>query len=142
MSGSGLPLYRQSFDWEQYCRDYPMPDVFEQTVYRWTPERLRALQNERFMRCVQAGWNNPFYRRRWSDAGLAPGHIASLDDIAKLPTFNSDDIKASIDAHPPFGDLHDVDESRLASMPFKLQTSGGTTGTPRGTLADPIAWET
>ena len=56
MSLSALPLYRQSFDWEQYCRDYPMPDVFEQTVYRWTPERLRVLQNERFMRCVQAGW--------------------------------------------------------------------------------------
>ena len=65
MSASALPLYRQSFDWEQYCRDYPMPDVFEQTVYRWPRERLRALQNERFMRCVQAGWKNPFYRRRW-----------------------------------------------------------------------------
>ena len=142
MSRSALPLYRQSFDWEQYCRDYPMPDVFERTVYRWPPERLRALQNERFMRCVQAGWKNPFYRRRWSDAGLEPGDIVSLDDIAKLPTFNSDDIKASIDSRPPFGDLHDVDRSRLASMPFKLQTSGGTTGTPRGTLADPIAWET
>ena len=142
MSRSALPLYRQSFDWEQYCRDYPMPDVFERTVYRWAPERLRVLQNERFMRCVQAGWNNPFYRRRWSDAGLEPGDIGSLDDIAKLPMFNSDDIKASIDSCPPFGDIHDVGRSHLASMPFKLQTSGGTTGTPRGTLADPIAWET
>ena len=45
MPESALPLYRQSFDWEQYCRDYPMPDVFERTVYRWAPERLRELQN-------------------------------------------------------------------------------------------------
>ena len=142
MSESALPLYRQSFDWEQYCRDYPMPDVFERTVWRWAPERLRALQNERFMRCVQLGWKNPFYRRRWTDAGLAPGDIASLDDIAKLPTFNSDDIKASVDAFPPFGDIQDVDRARLAATPFKLQSSGGTTGTPRGTLSDPIAWET
>jgi phenylacetate-CoA ligase len=35
-----------------------------------------------------------------------------------------------------------VDAAKLASVPFKLQTSGGTTGTPRGTLADPVAWET
>jgi phenylacetate-CoA ligase len=142
MPASALPLYRQSFDWDAYCRDYPMPDVFEQTVYRWSPERLRALQNERFMRCMEAGWDNPFYRRRWKNAGLEPGDIASLDDIAKLPTFNSDDIKASIDSHPPFGDIHDIARSDLAERPFKLQTSGGTTGTPRGTLADPIAWET
>ena len=32
MPESALPLYRQSFDWEQYCLDYPMPDVFERTV--------------------------------------------------------------------------------------------------------------
>ena len=142
MSESTLPLYRRSFDWEQYCRDYPMPDVFERTIYRWAPERLRALQNERFMRCVQAGWKNPFYRRRWGDAGLAPGDVLSLDDIARLPAFNSDDIKESIDSFPPFGDIQNVDRSRLGEVPFKLQSSGGTTGTPRGTLADPIAWET
>ena len=142
MTASSLPLYRQSFDWEQYCRDYAMPDVFEQTVYRWPRERLRALQNERFMKCVQAGWANPFYGRRWRAKGLAPGDIRSLEDIAKLPTFNSDDIKESIEERPPFGDFHGVDAAKLASIPFKLQTSGGTTGTPRGTLAEPIAWET
>src|SRR6202008_558046 len=70
------------------------------------------------------------------------GDVASLDDIAKLPAFNSDDIKASIDAHPPFGDFHGVDFARLVSTPCNLQTSGGTPGTPRGPLADPIAWET
>src|SRR4051812_2228383 len=141
-SGSALPLYREAFDWGQYCRDYPMPDVFEQTVYRWTPDKIRTLQNERFLKSVALGWNNPFYRRRWKEKGLQPGDIRSIDDIAKLPSFNSDDIKSSIEAMPPFGDVHNVDAGKLASLPFKLQTSGGTTGTPRGTLADPIAWET
>ncbi len=139
---SALPLYRNAFDWDAYCRDYPMPDVFEQTVYRWEPKKLRALQNERFLACVKAGWANPFYRKRWSDKGLAPGDIRSLDDIAKLPSFNSDDIKQSLEQHPPYGDFHGVDAAKLAAMPFKLQTSGGTTGTPRGTLAEPMAWET
>ena len=139
---SSLPLYRHAFDWEQYCRDYPLPDVFEQTVYRYTPQKLRVLQNERFLKVVQAGWANAFYSRRWREQGLSPGDIRSIDDIAKLPTFNSDDIKQSLETNPPYGDFHSVDRDQLASMPFKLQTSGGTTGTPRGTLSDPIAWET
>ena len=46
---------------------------------------------------------------------LISADMASLDDIAKLPTFNSDDIKASVDSFPPFGDIQDVDRSRLAS---------------------------
>jgi hypothetical protein len=57
---SNLPLYHQSFDWDQYCHDYPMPDVFEQTVYRYAPDKLRAMQNERFLKVVQAAWLNPF----------------------------------------------------------------------------------
>jgi phenylacetate-CoA ligase len=142
MSRSALPLYRHSFDWEQYCRDYPMPDVFEQTVYRWPREKIRALQNERFLKTVQRGWDNPFYSKRWKAKGLEPGDIHSLEDISRLPVFNSDDIKLSLEENPPYGDFHGVDAAKLTSVPFKLQTSGGTTGTPRGTLADPIAWET
>jgi len=61
---SALPLYRNAFDWDAYCRDYPMPDVFEQTVYRWPPEKLRALQNERFLACVKAGWEGRRPSRR------------------------------------------------------------------------------
>lgn len=119
-----------------------MPDVYEQTVYRWPAERIRTLQNERFMQVVKRGWANAFYRRRWEAAGLAEGDIRSLDDIANLPTFNSDDIKDDYDALPPYGTIHGVDAGMLQSMPFKLQTSGGTTGMPRGTLSEPLAWET
>jgi phenylacetate-CoA ligase len=142
MMDSTLPLYRRSFDWERYCIDYPMPDVFERTVYRWSPEQLRTLQNERFMKCMEQGWKNSFYSERWRVSGLEPGDVRSLDDISKLPTFNSDDIKASIDADPPFGAFHGIDDGVLGTLPLKLQSSGGTTGTPRGTLSDPIAWET
>jgi len=141
-SHSSLPIYRQSFDWDQYCRDYPMPDVFEQTVYRYPPEKIRALQNERFLQVVKTGWSNPFYAKRWREKGLSPGDIRSIDDIAKLPSFTSDDIKQSIESDPPYGAFHGVDASTFTSVPLKLQTSGGTTGMPRGTLADPLAWET
>ncbi len=139
---SRLPIYRNAFDFDRLIREYPLPDVFEQTVWRWSPERIRALQTERFLRTVEAGWLNSFYRKRWSAAGLAPGDIRSLEDIVKLPTYTSDDVKESLEARPPFGDFHDVDLVDLPSIgPLKMQTSGGTTGLPRPTLFDAWAWE-
>ncbi len=139
---SSLPLYRESFSFSRLVQEFPLPDVFEQTVWRHDPERIRALQQERFLRIVDVGWKNPFYRKRWSGAGLAPGDIRGLDDIVKLPIYTSDDVKESLEARPPFGDFHDVDRDTLARQgPLKLQTSGGTTGVPRPTLFDAWAWE-
>lgn len=96
-----LPIYRHAFDFEQLIREFPLPDVFEKTVWRWSPERIRALQEQRFLSIVGVGWKNPFYRRRWNAAGLIPGDIRSLDDIVKLPTYTSDDVKESLEARPP-----------------------------------------
>ena len=139
---SKLPLYRNAIDWEAYRRQYSPPDVFAASVYRWPAERIRDLQNERFLAVVGHGWGNRFYRERWEAAGLQPGDIRSLDDIARLPTFDSDDIKESLERRPPYGDFHGVDADAMRATPFKLQTSGGTTGIPRGTLSEPMAWET
>ena len=139
---SRLPMFRQSIDWHWYERQYSPPDVFEETVYRWPAERIRKMQNERFLAVVGHGWRNPFYSSRWRDAGLERGDIRSLDDIERLPLFDSDDIKESLERDPPYGDFHGVDDARIQATPFKLQTSGGTTGLPRGTLSEPIAWET
>ena len=141
---SKLPVYRQSFDWDQYCLDYPMPDVYEQTVYRHPREKVREMQNERFLKVVQAGWANPFYSRRWREKGLSPGDVRSIDDITRLPMFNSDDIKNDQAEHPPFGVLPGYESlaGHLHTTPSRLQSSGGTTGIPRGTLAEPLAWET
>jgi len=139
---SELPLYRNAIDWEAHARDYRMPDVFAKTVYLWPRERIRELQNERFLKLMEVGWRNPFYRERWTAAGVQPGDVKSLDDIVKLPTYTSDDVKDSLQNNPPYGDFHGVDATAMARTPFKLQTSGGTTGTPRGTLIEPLAWET
>ena len=138
---SSLPLYHRSIDWDAFYREYPAPDVFERTVFRWPAERVRELQNRRFLDAVKAGWQNEFYRRRWSAAGLEPGDIRSIDDSVKIPTFDSDDIKADQEANPPFGLIHGAGRDYLKDTPLKLQTSGGTTGKPRPTLYGPIEWE-
>lgn len=142
LPASRLPLYRNAIDWAWYSSEYPAPDVFCETVYQWSAERIRELQNRRFLAVMEVGWRNAFYRARWRAAGIEPGDIRGLHDIGKLPTFNSDDVKDSLQLDPPYGDFHGVDADRLAATPFKLQTSGGTTGIPRGTLSEPLAWET
>lgn len=138
---STLPLYHKSIDWDGLYREYPVPDVFEKTVYKHSADQLRSLQNTRFLECMKRGWQNAFYQKLWGDAGIEAGDIQSLDDIIKLPTFTSDDIKADQDANPPFGLIHGAGLDHLKTTPLKLQTSGGTTGKPRPTLYGPIEWE-
>ncbi len=138
---SRLPIYHGAVDWAQLHRDYPVPDVFAETVYKWPGGRVRDLQNERFLRCVEHAWNNPFYRKRWRAGGLEPGDVASIDDSHKIPTYNSDDVKRDQLENPPFGEFHDVGPAERATAPLKMQTSGGTTGKPRVTLYRPQEWE-
>ena len=92
---------------------------------------------------MKIGWANPFFRRRWQAAGLEPGDIRSLDDIVKLPPYNTDDLKTDQQEHPPFGSGTGIRDHRsyLGGAPLKLQTSGGTTGKPRMTLHGPMEWE-
>jgi phenylacetate-CoA ligase len=103
---STLPIYHTSLDWDAFFAEYPVPDVFERTVYRWPRDKLRAFQNRRFMRLVEIGWKNEFYRRRWEAAGVKPGDIRSIDDIARLPSYTSDDVKTDQQENPPFGLFH------------------------------------
>ena len=138
---SELPLYRNALDWDRYFHDYPVPDVWANSMFMWPAERIRELQNERFLRVVTDGWNNPFYRRRWTAAGLEPGDIKSLADVVKLPLFNSDDIKEDQRLHPPFGEIQGITPDQFKNQPLKIHTSGGTTGTPRPTLFGPLEWE-
>ncbi len=91
------------------------------TIWRWSSDNVRALQNERFLEIVAVGWSNPFYRRRWSEAGLKPGDIRSIDDIGLIPTYNTDDIKDDQAQAPPFGTAAGVGNVRdyLKAAPSK-----------------------
>ncbi|AKS34303.1 phenylacetate--CoA ligase family protein [Mycolicibacterium goodii] len=140
--GDEVPYYWKALDWNALMTDYPPPPLFERTVATRSDAEWRELQETRVLARIRDAWNVPFYRRRWSAAGLDEGSIRSLDDLRHVPTFNSDDLKAAIDAAPPFGDHHPFGrESLVDHLPLKLQTSGGTTGLPRTTMFDATAWE-
>jgi phenylacetate-CoA ligase len=136
-----IPYYWQSVDWDRLIADYPPPPMFAETTGRMAPGEVRRLQEERFLARVNEAWALPFYNDRWRAVGLEPGDVASLDDITKIPMFTSDDLRLSHEERPPFGTHHPFGNEGFGHQPLKVQTSGGTTGRPRATLFDPIAWE-
>lgn len=139
---SSLPLYRHALDWGAFEQEFPPPDVYAETVFRWSADEVRALQDARFRDIVAFAWNNSFYADRWGTAGLTPADIRSIDDIVKLPSFTTDDIKADQTGHPPFGRISGIDlRTELQTNPVKVQTSSGTTGKPRPSLLGARDWE-
>ena len=70
---------------------------------------------------------SPFYRERLDAAGIGPDFVArEWDDLLAVPTTSKDDLRASLQAHPPLGahlgvPLEDV---------VQVQATSGTTGTP------------
>ncbi|WP_328939150.1 hypothetical protein OG288_36620 [Streptomyces tauricus] len=140
MSEKTIPYYWSSIDWAKLVEDFPPPPYFDAAMARMSDDGLRELQNARFLQRMQDAWRVPFYRERWTAAGMESGDIRSLDDLATIPSFTSEDLKHATENNPPFGD-HQNFALDAMSTPLKIQSSGGTSGLPRPTLFDPVAWE-
>jgi len=140
MLDEGIPYYWSSVDWPAFMAEYPPPPHFADYTKAMSDDELHHLQESRFLTRVGEAWKVPFYRSLWARSGLESGDVHSLEDLAAIPTFTSDDLRESIESDPPFGS-HQSFALGDPSLPLKLQTSGGTTGLPRPTLFDPVAWE-
>ena len=83
-------------------------------------EQLRALQLEHMQKSVQHAYDNvAFYRASFQEAGVEPGDLTSLEDLAKFPFVVKQDMR---DAYP-FG-LFAVPKKDVA----RIHASSGTTG--------------
>lgn len=130
--------YLTAFDARALAEEFPLGEAFVRRFARLGRDELRALQERRFLRCVDRAWRTPFYRRLWGAAGAQPGDIRSLDDLARLPTFDKSDIMASIARRPPLGDFHALDSYPPEERPPAiLHTTSGTTGKPQVLLFGP-----
>jgi phenylacetate-CoA ligase len=59
-------------------------------------EELRALQQRELERLLAHCWHhNRFHRERMAAAGLEPGTLRSVDDLARLPLLTKDSIRAA-----------------------------------------------
>ncbi|MCY3751706.1 MAG: AMP-binding protein [Gammaproteobacteria bacterium] len=139
---SNLPLYRRAIDFDAFDNEFAPPDIFAETTFKASGDEIRALQEQRFQQIIRHAWTNEFYRKRWTAAGLEEGDVRSLDDIVKLPTYTTEDVKDDQAENPPYGFINGVDVgTELNTNPLKIQTSSGTTGKPRPSLLGVLEWE-
>ncbi len=96
---------------------------------------LARLQLERLQQVAARVYERvPFFRRRFDEAGLTPGAIRSLDDVARLPFTYKRDFRDEY----PFG-LFAVPRGEVV----RIHASSGTTGKPTVvgyTRADIATW--
>lgn len=126
-------------DWDQFTREWQGPAEYAEDLWLAPRQRIEDVQQQRFQTVLEYGWNNPWYRDRWTEHGIEPGDVRDLEDLAKLPSFDVDDLRASIAADPPFGRHQGIGFDD--GQPIKIQSSGGTTSKPRPTLFTPFEME-
>ena len=91
------------------------------------PGELRKLQETKFLKQLDYVWaRSPFYQEKFKAHGVERGNIKNLDDLAKLPFTEKDELRKSQEEHPPLGNhvvapLEDI---------IRLHSSSGTTGVP------------
>ena len=88
---------------------------------------LEALQLERLKDMVAYAYDNTvYYKRAFDEAGVKPGDIESLDDIAKFPFCDRGAERETQHVGSFFGEMCSVPEEEVIFM----ATSSGSTGVP------------
>ncbi|MCG8588968.1 MAG: hypothetical protein MJE66_06720 [Proteobacteria bacterium] len=111
----------------------PPPEYFEGD-WLLGPEEIEARQLAALQTRARSAYEVPFFRDRWDAAGFHPNDLKSLEDLWQVPAYQVDDIRKSIEAHPPLGDYQGADLANAAQEPLRVFMSGATTGAPRPTL--------
>lgn len=111
----------------------PPPEYFE-SGWLLPPEEIEARQLAALQARARAAYRVPFFRRRWDAAGFHPDDVATLDDLWKAPSYRVDDLRRSIEEHPPLGDYQGASLEDAAESPLRIFMSGATTGAARPTL--------
>ncbi|HYM81343.1 MAG TPA: hypothetical protein VEY91_08015 [Candidatus Limnocylindria bacterium] len=96
----------------------------------WPPARLASQQWECQLALARHAFETvPFYRERWSAAGLDPGTLRSPEDWARLPPLEKHEVRAQgaelISSRAPAG---------------LRATTSGTSGTPVAVLRSHLSW--
>jgi len=121
-------------DYQDLMRKYaPAPGYFNSS-YLDSPAEIESVQLERLKAKVHRASKIPFFRDRWAKAGVGPDDLRSVKDLSRFPTYTVDDIRKSIDDHPPFGDYQGVVPLDATREPMRVFMSGGTTGKSRTTF--------
>ncbi len=98
------------------------PDV--ETLPREELEKLQLKHFRKQMKYVME--KSPFYKRKFSAAGVTPEDIKTMDDVKRVPFTTKQELLKSQEEHPIFGDFPCIKPEQATRV---FQTSG-TTGKP------------
>jgi phenylacetate-CoA ligase len=124
----------EAVDYQELVRAFPPPPEYFERAWLAPPEEIERVQLSRLRQRALAAAQVPFFARRWSGAGFDPRTITGLDDLERVPPYTVHDIRASIEAHPPWGDYQAVTPTDALREPLRVYMSGGTTGKSRPTF--------
>jgi phenylacetate-CoA ligase len=124
----------EAVDYQAIMRLFPPPPEYFETSWYDPPDVIEHKQLARLQQRALAAERVPFFRERWEAAGFDPRTIRSLDDLWRAPSYTVDDIRKSIEAHPPWGDYQGVTPADALREPMRVYMSGGTTGQSRPTF--------
>ena len=111
---------------EDYRPPHDQPYWFPRRETMPAEERDAAIL-ERLREVMRYCWERaPFYRRKWTEAGVHPEAIRTLEDFERVPVVRKEELRRAQAAHPPFGDYACVDESEV----HRIHGTSGTTGRP------------
>ena len=111
---------------------------FDQATETLPREQLAALQMQKLQAMMAELWGkNRFYTNKLKAAGVEPGDIRSLADLACLPLTTKSELMEDQAAHAPFGsNLTYPIESYT-----RLHQTSGTTGVPLKVLDTADSWD-
>jgi phenylacetate-CoA ligase len=96
--------------------------MFEPELEKMKPDALAELQNKRLKKMVRYAYENvPFYKKKFSEKGIQPDDIRTMEDMHKVPLTVKNDLRD----HYPYGILA-VPREKIV----RFHASSGTTGTP------------
>lgn len=105
-----------------------------ETLPREALQRIQLLRFKKQLAYVYE--NSSFYRRKYKEAGLEPGDIKSLDDVARVPFTVKEELRQTQVENPPWGGTLCVPPEDGVRV---FQTSG-TTGEPVRVLLSHNDW--
>jgi phenylacetate-CoA ligase len=102
------------------------------------PEQRDKRILERLQQVMRYAWElAPFYRRKWSEAGLEPGDIRSFEDFERVPVVTKAELREAQARAEPFGDYLCVGPGEV----FHVHGTSGTTGRPTAFGISRPDWE-
>ncbi len=82
--------------------------------------------------------NSNFYKKKWSEAGVHPENIRSLEDFEKVPVVTKLELRVAQEQAQPFGDYLCIPDAEV----HHIHGTSGTTGRPTAFAIGRKDWET